>query len=109
MGHRTLVAARAMRIEQKGINTYSRFSPVPIGRRHCEVTRTATSAIARHWRLNSNTATRCHPPGGLSFQAELPGDPALCGVEVELQALELDPGATRGVSFTRGLKLYLEN
>jgi hypothetical protein len=36
-----------------------------------------------------------------------PYDPAFVGVEIDLQALELDPGATKGYSFTPGLKLIL--
>jgi hypothetical protein len=36
-----------------------------------------------------------------------PNDPALLGVASDLQAIEADPGATRGVSFTAGLELVI--
>jgi len=45
--------------------------------------------------------------GGDSFSGLLPLDNALVGSNVDLQVLELDPGATKGVSFTRGLDLVL--
>ncbi len=44
---------------------------------------------------------------GESLSGSLPNDPALCGVAVHLQALELDAGASKGISFTAGLKLLL--
>ena len=46
-------------------------------------------------------------PGGISIAGALPADDALCGFEVFVQALELDPGAAKGMSFTAGLKLVL--
>jgi hypothetical protein len=46
-------------------------------------------------------------PSGLSIGGDLPADDALCGFEVFVQALELDPGAAKGMSFTAGLKLVL--
>ena len=46
-------------------------------------------------------------PGGTTFQGDLPGDATLCGVTVDLQAIEVDPGALNGLSFTRGLELTL--
>jgi hypothetical protein len=47
------------------------------------------------------------PPGGLVIPGALPCDGALCGSAILLQALEADPGASRGVSFTPGLRLIL--
>jgi hypothetical protein len=44
---------------------------------------------------------------GEGLSGTLPNDPALCEVEVDVQALELDPGASNGLSFTAGLKLLL--
>jgi hypothetical protein len=44
---------------------------------------------------------------GEPLSGTLPNDPALCGVAVDLQTLELDAGASNGVSFTPGLKLLL--
>jgi Tol biopolymer transport system component len=43
--------------------------------------------------------------GGLSIPATIPHDDALCGLSVDLQALELDPGAQYRISFTAGLEL----
>ena len=47
------------------------------------------------------------PAGGLALTEILPSDILLCGFELDLQALELDPGASHGISFTAGLKLLL--
>jgi hypothetical protein len=44
-------------------------------------------------------------PGGSSLSADLPIDPALCGLAVYTQMLELDADAAKGVSFTPGLEL----
>ncbi len=44
---------------------------------------------------------------GASLGATLPDDPALDFFDLYLQELEADPFATKGVSFTRGLKLHL--
>jgi WD40 repeat protein len=44
---------------------------------------------------------------GMSFSSEIPEDEAICGVEVFLQALELDPGAVKGISFSAGLDLVV--
>lgn len=46
------------------------------------------------------------PASGVSLPFDI-NDPALCGVEVFVQALEDDIGASKGVSFTRGLELDL--
>jgi hypothetical protein len=48
------------------------------------------------------------PAGGLGLTGTLPPmDPALCGLEVDMQALEVDGGASKGLSFTDGLELIL--
>jgi hypothetical protein len=44
---------------------------------------------------------------GIALDADLPDDPALCGLSVFSQVLELDGGALRGLSFTPGLELAL--
>jgi Tol biopolymer transport system component len=49
------------------------------------------------------------PPPGLSLPFTVPLDPALCGLVVDLQALELDPGASAGISFTPGLEWTFGN
>jgi Tol biopolymer transport system component len=45
------------------------------------------------------------PAGGLSLPASFAHDPALCGITVDLQAIELDAGAAKNLSFTAGLEL----
>jgi hypothetical protein len=45
--------------------------------------------------------------GGDSFTGSIPNDPSLCGLAVDLQAIEADPGAAKGVSFTQGLELVI--
>ncbi|HET6162505.1 MAG TPA: hypothetical protein VFG37_02485 [Planctomycetota bacterium] len=45
--------------------------------------------------------------GADSFSGTLPNDPALLGFALDLQAIEADPGAVKGVSFTQGLELVL--
>ena len=45
--------------------------------------------------------------GGNSYTGDIPDDDSLCGTTVDLQAIELDPGAAKGVSFTAGLELLL--
>ncbi len=47
------------------------------------------------------------PANGLTLSGPLPDDSTLCGVSLYLQALLVDPGATQGVAFTRGLELVL--
>jgi hypothetical protein len=47
------------------------------------------------------------PATGLSLTSTLVDDPIACGVALYLQALELDSGASKGVSFTPGLELVL--
>jgi hypothetical protein len=46
-------------------------------------------------------------PNGLRRAVGIPANPAFLGTEIFLQALELDAGASQGVSFTPGLKLVL--
>ena len=46
-------------------------------------------------------------PSGTSVDGDIPSDESLCGAHVYAQALELDPGAAKGVSFTPGLDLLL--
>jgi Tol biopolymer transport system component len=46
-------------------------------------------------------------PWGTTLFGDLPDDESLCGCVILLQVLEADPGALKGVSFTRGLKLDL--
>jgi hypothetical protein len=46
-------------------------------------------------------------PGGASLDGGIPMDEGLCGFEIDLQAIESDPGAARGVSFSQGLQLVL--
>jgi len=48
-------------------------------------------------------------PAGDALTATLQPDPALCGTQVCLQVLELDPGAAHHLSFTEGLELILGN
>jgi len=45
--------------------------------------------------------------GSDSFTGTLPSAVELCGTSIDLQVLELDPGAPFGVSFTPGLELAL--
>ena len=46
-------------------------------------------------------------PSGASFTGSIPYDDSLCGVELDLQAIEADAGAAKSVSFTPGLQLIL--
>jgi Tol biopolymer transport system component len=45
--------------------------------------------------------------GGDSFTGTIPDDVALCGVSIDLQGIEADPGAAYGVSFSQGLELVI--
>jgi Tol biopolymer transport system component len=49
------------------------------------------------------------PPGGLTIPWSVPLSPAVCGVQVDLQVLELDAGAQYGISFTPGLEWIVGN
>jgi uncharacterized repeat protein (TIGR03803 family) len=44
---------------------------------------------------------------GMSLDSGIPDDESLCGLHVDAQVLEFDPGAAQGVSFTPGLELVL--
>jgi hypothetical protein len=44
-------------------------------------------------------------PTGWKESVTIPYDTVLCGMEADLQILEVDPGASKGVSFSSGLKL----
>src|SRR6185295_15851069 len=46
-------------------------------------------------------------PFGGSLPADVPDDSWACGLVVDLQTLELDPWAKRGVSFSDGLELAI--
>jgi hypothetical protein len=45
--------------------------------------------------------------GGDTFDWVLPADPMLAGAMVDLQAVEADAAAPKGVSFTAGLELVV--
>jgi WD40 repeat protein len=45
--------------------------------------------------------------GGDTFTGTIPDDQGLCAVLLDLQAIESDPGAAFGVSFTAGLELVI--
>jgi hypothetical protein len=47
------------------------------------------------------------PAGGLAIPIGLPCEGTLCGRSIFFQAFELDPAASDGISFTRGLRLVL--
>jgi FG-GAP repeat protein len=46
------------------------------------------------------------PAGGLTLSGQIPDDPSLYGLDLYLQAIEADHGASKGLSFTRGLDLF---
>lgn len=46
-------------------------------------------------------------PTGTSLTGSLPHDDRLCGLVIDLQVMESDPGALKGVSFTPGLELVV--
>jgi WD40 repeat protein len=45
--------------------------------------------------------------GSDTFTGTIPNDYQLCGVAIDLQVIESDPGAAKGVSFTPGLELVV--
>jgi hypothetical protein len=47
------------------------------------------------------------PANGFSASAPIPCDDSLCGFALFVQLVEMDPGASRGISFTPGLELRL--
>lgn len=46
-------------------------------------------------------------PGGVALPISLPADASWCGADVRFQGLVLDPGASKGIAFTRGLRATL--
>src|SRR5262249_61536429 len=46
-------------------------------------------------------------PAGTIVRGDIPFDASLCGLEIDLQGIELDPGASKGVAFTPGLQLMI--
>jgi hypothetical protein len=46
---------------------------------------------------------------GTTLSGSVPDDPTLCGVSACAQAIEIDAGAAKGLSFTAGLQLTLGN
>jgi hypothetical protein len=44
-------------------------------------------------------------PGGDSLDVDIPNDPTMCGLKVFGQAVEIDAGAKKGLSFSPGLEL----
>ena len=46
------------------------------------------------------------PASGLDLDYDVPAEPALEGLAVFVQFLEVDPGASRGIAFTAGLELF---
>jgi hypothetical protein len=62
-----------------------------------------TILVSPPWFLN----TLIVPAGGAHLPVEIFCDSALCGLSAYLQALEMDPGASQGISFTRGLQLTI--
>jgi Tol biopolymer transport system component len=47
------------------------------------------------------------PPSGFVESYDVPIDPSLCGLEFDFQMLEIDGGASKGVSFSPGLALFV--
>ena len=57
----------------------------------------------------SSSVSLVVPPGELTVPLSMPATPALCNVVLFLQAVQIDPGASSGVSFSNGLGLHLGN
>ncbi|MEW6745197.1 MAG: calcium-binding protein [Planctomycetota bacterium] len=57
--------------------------------------------------LPERTLSFILPEPGVVWPVFIPCDAGLCHTRLHLQALELDPGASRGVSFSRGLELRI--
>jgi hypothetical protein len=57
--------------------------------------------------LPTSTFLLSLPGAGIGLPGALPCDGSLSGLSIFLQSLEIDPGAAKGISFTRGLKLVL--
>ena len=47
------------------------------------------------------------PGGGLAAPGAIPPDPSICGIDLFLQAVENDAGASHGISFTPGLQMTI--
>jgi hypothetical protein len=47
------------------------------------------------------------PAAGLDLDVDVVAEPSLVGLEFDLQAIEVDPGATKHLSFTPGVELIL--
>ncbi len=47
------------------------------------------------------------PAGGANFALDIPVDAALCGTKAYIQMFQQDPGASRGISSSRGVELTL--
>jgi WD40 repeat protein len=47
------------------------------------------------------------PPTGLPLSGTIPNQETLCGFTIDMQAIESDPGALKGVAFTPGIALTL--
>lgn len=47
------------------------------------------------------------PASGITLYGDIPDDESLGGLSIFLQAIEIDPGASKGISFTDGLELAL--
>ena len=45
------------------------------------------------------------PASGFAAKFAVPNDPALCGLNLYVQVVEGDAGASKGLSFTAGLHL----
>ena len=45
--------------------------------------------------------------GGITTSVDIPCDSTLCGLAGYLQVLEFDAGASKGISFSAGLKILL--
>jgi hypothetical protein len=46
-------------------------------------------------------------PAGVELETTIDFDPSLCGAEIDLQGIEMDPGASKQVAFTPGLQLII--
>ncbi len=57
--------------------------------------------------IPTQTFTLTVDAAGTTIDADIDDDPAICGLVFYSQALEIDAGAAKGLSFTAGLKLVL--
>ena len=70
-------------------------------------TQVVTSLDGTLWLVPFWTFRLQVPAAGLTLSQVLDGDPALAGARLFLQAIEVDPGASKGASFTPGLFVAL--